>query len=268
MHGLAELSASSNLTKGQLFFVFKMYCDGSGKDDSRSSYLTLACVAADADGWDGFDEGWRSTLRAHPLDPSYLHMNEAFTFKEEFVRSKGWDLPQVLTLVESLNAFVQSWPKPLFNGFVLSVHLVPYRYWKSLDPEMPSASRECARRVFAAAYKAYIDSDVPVISSIEAFYDRDETFLKHIHKDWNNKRIHARLPFLKCLKMVAQVASEDTPAVQVADMIAWSANRVKTETDPDIQRLCISVLQNSRMRILEEIDAPYLQKQLSKVVIL
>ena len=143
----------------------------------------------------------------------------------------------------------------------------PYRYWKNLDEDMPSASRECARRIFAAAYAHYSKSDTPVISSVEAFYDRSESFLRHIHRDWTDKKLRRRLPFFSCLKTVAPVIAEDTPAVQAADMIAWCANRVKTESDPEIVGLCATVLNNRHVQILREIDAWYLQSHLSKLTI-
>src|SRR5260370_40585357 len=74
------------------------------------------------------------------------------------------------------------------------------------------------------------------IGHVEAFFDRNEQFLKQIHPDWTNHTIRERFPAWALVKTIAPVEMQNCPAIQMTDMIAWGRNRLESgshwETDP------------------------------------
>jgi hypothetical protein len=67
-----------------------------------------------------------------------------------------------------------------------------------------------------------------IISPFEMFFDRGDPFLNVLMQQWNNREIKQRYPWWELVRTIAPVAMEDSPAVQAADVLAWSHNRLKT----------------------------------------
>jgi len=74
------------------------------------------------------------------------------------------------------------------------------------------------------------------IGKLEAYFDRNEQFMRHIEPDWRNKEIRKRHPQWELVKSINQAEMQSTSALQLADVIAWGRNRLESgshwQTDP------------------------------------
>ena len=64
------------------------------------------------------------------------------------------------------------------------------------------------------------------VDKMDLFFDRDEHFLKHLYKDWTDKRILKRYPFYALISCMAPMKMCDSPGLQAADLLAWSTHRL------------------------------------------
>jgi hypothetical protein len=194
-----------------------MYFDGSGKEDS--DYITLAGCAADKDHWVSLEGSWESILEKHSVP--YMHMQEAVSCSGVF---DGWGFDRVEVLTAELMLVVSSL-RDSMRVFVCTVCMADYRKWTS-RLRMPPADRMCSRWTFDSAAMWYGGFPIPVLDKIDVIYDRNEPFLKHVYRDWKGpKKDRLRKPFWDLVNTVAPVDCRKTPALQLADMMAWSVNR-------------------------------------------
>jgi hypothetical protein len=202
--------------------ALRSYFDGSGKSDNRgSNFLVLAGFAAENGLWVDFDNGWRSVLRDHGA--AYLHMAEAIRFAEEY---EGWSRDRVISLVNGMIAFLVAMPGDhQFHGFRCSVDLAAYRAVRKLK-RIPSPERICARWGLSLILNWRDQWPAFPIDTLDIFFDRNEEFLKHLAKDWNDKRIRGQYPFYELIGTIEPVEMQKTPGVQAADLLAWSTNRL------------------------------------------
>ena len=218
---MARHSGSNVFCRGHLLVALRSYFDGSGKSNNRESkFLTLAGFAAENDLWDDFDNGWRSILRDQGA--TYLHMGEAIRFTGEY---EGWDRDRVVSLVNGLVAFLAGMPSDhQFHGFQCSVDLAAYRAARKLK-RIPSPERICARWGLSLILNWRDQWPAFPIETLDIFFDRNEEFLKHLARDWNDKQIRRQYPFYELIGTIAPVEMRRTPGVQAADLLAWSTHR-------------------------------------------
>ena len=65
---------------------------------------------------------------------------------------------------------------------------------------------------------------------VELVFDRNERFERTIRRVWQHRKGYGRL-----IASVTSAAAEDTPALQAADLLAWSANRGYSREDSFFQ---------------------------------
>jgi len=221
--------------------MLKVYFDGSGKDDLKSHYLTLAGFAGDKDSLDSLAREWLRVLDRHHPGLTFFHISEALAPDGYFRSDLGWTLAKVIRVATDLNGELAALPKRRFCGFRYTVNLVAYRKWRQIF-ELPSASRKCSQEAFGKVYEWYCGwSDTILSGPIELFYDSNEDFLKHVHGVWQHPARNKE--FWSPVNRVESVVGRKTAAIQAADLLAWSANRIRMGPhDPTIDLLCTKVL--------------------------
>lgn len=209
-----------NLIPGRtIFAVLKAYFDGSATGEQ---FLTLACLAATDDVWKRLERGWED-VRINRGSPSSMHMADAMFLEGEF---KEWAEEKRDYLVDGfLNVLEGVRADPHLHSFTCTVNIKAHQRWKHVKRH-PTPARLCARIVFPHVLDWYVGLDEPILELVELYFDRNEPFMRHIDADWNSKTIRKRFPAWEWVRMIRPVASAETPALQMADMIAWGRNRL------------------------------------------
>lgn len=58
------------------------------------------------------------------------------------------------------------------------------------------------------------------LGRMEAYFDRGEKFMRHIEQDWRSKKLRQRHPQWELVRSIGQAVMEQTPALQMTDMVA------------------------------------------------
>jgi hypothetical protein len=205
-----------------------MYFDGSGKhDDPRAKHATLLGLAAEEDTWAYFENAWQQILSERG-NPGYFHMADAMAKDEKRAKDspfRGWPEQKIDFLVQGLIGVLRSMLRFRFKAFRCSVEITPYKLWKPIL-KLDEIPRLSAKWMFRHMYTWYGDFPNTVLSKIDVFFDRNEEFLKHIYRDWTDRRIRRKQPWWSLVNTVAPANSQLTPPLQGADMLAWSHNRL------------------------------------------
>src|SRR5437588_742726 len=160
-------------------------------------------------------------------------MTDLMALERDF---KDWTIDKRDHLVDGLlNVFLEFREHPRVRSFACTVDLVAYRKWKQYR-NLPPAARICARSAFPQMTAWYEKLPDLILEAIEAYFDRNEPFMRHIEPDWRSKELIKRYPGWGLVKTIVPVGMEHSPAIQMADVIAWGRNRLQAgshwETDP------------------------------------
>jgi hypothetical protein len=212
--------------------VIKAYFDGT-KRDNKAKAITLACLASDEDTWRAIEQAWEEVRKSRG-NPPCIHMTDLMALEEDF---ENWSEEESDYLVDGLlNVFLSFRGHPHIHSFTCSVHLSACDRYKA-ERHLPGPERLCTRIAFPQMVEWYINLPGPdLIGPVEVFFDRDEPFLKQVYPDWKNRTIRQRYPGRELIKTIAPVEMQHSPAIQMADVIAWGRNRLESgshwETDP------------------------------------
>jgi hypothetical protein len=199
--------------------ALQAYFDGS-RTDGQS--MTLAAIAADEPIWQDIEDQWRTVLKIGGNAP-YCHMKEAMALQGAF---EGWTPKDRDFLLHGLASLLSEFgAKPRFSSFTCTVDLDAHRRWKKVN-RIPPPEKLCTRSVLPRILDWYAGFPEPIVDAVELFFDRNEKFMGHVLKDWNNKKIRRLQPVWDLIRQVAELEMRRSPAVQMADMIAWSRNRL------------------------------------------
>ena len=189
--------------------VLKTYFDGSGAEhDPNEKAIVLAGYVADCETWSAFENDWAEVLRQHDAPP--WHSTDAMLLRGDFTH---WDDARVDALLVNLIQVADSC-KELFGcacAVLLDDHADVSRKRRILSP-----SHLCADFCVSAVqwYR-------PQETDFQMFFDWNEPFLKHIDKQWRNRRSRKSRPYLEKIKMLAAIQPPKPHALQCADMLAW-----------------------------------------------
>jgi len=205
--------------------VLKAYFDRSGKpEDPHSRCVTLAGFAAQEDCWSYFDSEWKDIL-ADRGGASFMHMTAAIQHEHPF---EGWDAGKTNFLIGGLIGLLrEANASKRFCGFRVTVDAAAHAKHKAVN-NIPPIAQLCANLCFARVLTWYGEFPEHIISAFDLFFDRGDPFLHVLMQQWKNRKIVQEFPWWDLVRRIAPVKMEDTPAVQAADMLAWSHNRLKT----------------------------------------
>jgi hypothetical protein len=229
--GICATSVSSLPPWGVILVAVKSYFDGGGIG-KRDPFLTLACIANDKDSWPEIEQTWDEHRESIGIKGAF-HMTDAMNFKGQF---KGWEKEKrdqaVNIMINSISRFRQ---KDLFRYFAVTIDLVSHKQVKKTK-SIPSGARLVARSVFPHMLMWYwkiLEND---LEWMDLIFDVNEPFMRHIYADWVNKKYRREHPSMEIIGSIATGIAARTPALQMADMVAWSRNRLASgssfATDP------------------------------------
>jgi hypothetical protein len=220
--------------KGQALIALESYFDGSAYpgDWRKGSLVTLAGFAADDSVWAEFDQEWRRILNDNSRRPAapYLHMREATKLKGPFTHRDGWNLQKVQFLVTDLLMYMQHVDKQRFRQFGCTIDLVAYRKLTeegfSFNDPVDICNEFCPF-VVLAWYATYYPG---LIHSAHYFFDIEEPFKGPFEERWKEEKqnqldVTGMREWWSVIKTVTTAEMRERPAMQAADLLAWSSNR-------------------------------------------
>jgi hypothetical protein len=251
----------------------RCFFDGSqGPNDAGERWLTLAGITAKDKFFDNLEPLWDLMLKARYPKAYYIHMNPMYTFDEPFVRVMGWNEDKCNTLVQDAIQLLQNLDKDQFHAFVYSVDLEAHARIVSEGITIRAPAESCARLCVASAMSWHAErhADMGELELVHVLFDRGETFICELKKTWlrertpKSQRFRSK-PFWDWIEEMYDVDMQDHPAVQVADMLAWSRTRgLKQEIRPqrDLMRILTTImpttlmfLDEPKLRSLAELQA-------------
>jgi hypothetical protein len=226
---LAAASPRNIPNVGVILVAFRAYFDGS---KIKSRFVTLAGLAADETTWGEIEGAWEEVRKTRG-NPRCIHMTDLMALEKDF---KDWTGPDRDHLVDGLlNVFLAFQKNQRIRSFASSVDLVAHAKWKP-KRNLPLPARMCARTAFPLMTDWYGKLPDLLLGAMEVYFDRNEPFMRHIHQDWTSKKLRSRFPGWEIVKYIGPAVVENTPALQMADVIAWGRNRLHSgshwETDP------------------------------------
>lgn len=243
--------------------AFKCFFDGGNKADSRLyDTLTLAALSGDGILWDAFSDQWRAVLKRHRAP--FLHTSDAMARKGVCL---GWTNAQVENFVGDCASVIErhatTRKKNTFTycGIRLAavtVFLKDFRKALGRLPDLGSVEEVCA--VHAAAmcqtYGFFTGH-----SKAQFFYDRGEPFCGHIRDRMNNKKARKMIPRLGKTVVTAEADMRDVPALQAADLLAWTINHTyKRGARFDWERRLLAVDRDEETFQYERLISPNMER--------
>jgi hypothetical protein len=263
--------------------VLKSYFDGSNHaDSSHYDRISIATVCGTSKQWKKFDTAWKKVLYKHHAD--YLHTTDAVSLQNDFAKEKGWSKTRVDSFIGNCVDVIEKQmaiPRGVLGkhprtGLYPITLTIPFDDWlraKKAVPKLPDTIEElCATEScsFALKWGKYIGA-----KKYELYFDRGEYFFGHIRNRWRHPKAQKDIELMKDIINVAESISRQVPALQMADLFAWSVNRANQETREWHRRLHsfpygsrlldYEHLINPRPRVLDIIDSWELPRRKSSV---
>jgi hypothetical protein len=202
------------------------YLDGAVKGDMT---MTLTCLAATEDVWGLLEPLWKQVCKEHG-DVPYVHMTDLWSCEGIY---KGWKEEQRDAFINALVAMLMPFMDyPNLQQFTCQVDLAAHARWKTRR-NLPSPARFCARIAFPQMVDWFYRPQQSIaVDVIDAFFDQNELFMRHIRADWKSKKIKQQYPIWNLVRVIEEADMKKTPALQMADFICWGHHRVATYIHP------------------------------------
>lgn len=218
---LSELSAST-LAVEWTGVALRIFCDGSGGD----GVITLGSVAADVALWCSVEVEWVKAL-------ADLGIEEWHT-KDAVGRSQGSEFAgwSDATLAAAIDRLCQAlWPFRRSNlvAYACCVPIDEYDRYRIDHPDFIKEPEAICVNVCVAGVdhiEVPMDGD-RTIPFIGVFFDEGERFMHTMHRVWQDQRRRVG-GWAHQVLQVSAVNSRYTPAIQIADLVAWGAHRAHT----------------------------------------
>jgi hypothetical protein len=206
----------------------KCFFDGSNPDSSDGRpWLTLAGLVAGESFWDRFNNGWRVEVlqKRAPYAP-YLHMRELYSSKSKF---KDFTQQRRNDLIFDAVDYLQRLPKLAFCGIVCTIDLRSRAKLVALGCLISDPHVICAECCIGTAFKWRFDNHPDGVEPVSIYFDRKEKFMHPFRQRWLCEKKKQRPvitdAFWGLISDVGAKEMPDTPALQVADMLAWATGR-------------------------------------------
>lgn len=218
--------------------VLKSYFDGSNHaDSSEYDRISVATACGTSKQWKRFDTEWKKVLYRHRAD--YLHTTDAVSLRNDFAKKKGWSKTRVDSFISDCVEVIGGQitiphgvrGKRHRTGLYPVTLTIPFDDWlraKKAVPALPDTIEElCATSSVSFAFKwgRHIGA-----KKYEFYFDRGEKFYGHIYDRWRHPKAKRDIEIMKDVLTVVPSSSRDVPALQMADLFAWSINHANQET--------------------------------------
>ncbi|HUV69483.1 MAG TPA: hypothetical protein VMW15_07465, partial [Terracidiphilus sp.] len=153
--------------------------------------------------------------------------------RNNFAKEKGWSKTRVDSFIGDCVSVIEKTitipdgvrGKRPRDGLCPVTLTIPFDDWlraKKTVPELPDTIEElCATESMGFAFKRgrHIQA-----KKYELYFDRGEPFYGHVFTRWTHPKAQADIKIMEHVITVAPAISKDVPALQVADLFAWSIN--------------------------------------------
>ena len=159
-------------------------------------------------------------------------MREATHYKGPFARKNGWDYTKVAYLIENfLTCLRKHIDEERFRQFACTVDVKAWRAYKAAgfpvcDNPIELCNQYCPFNVLGWYFK-----DHPgLMKQLHYFFDENEPFREPFEQDWKKAKsdslsAHGTDYVWAMITTVMPTDMRDKPALQAADLLAWSTNR-------------------------------------------
>src|SRR5579859_3345504 len=224
-----ELSPLMTVPRNHLLMVLKCYFDGGNEADSQQySVVTLAAFSGTVSPWEKFEIAWNKNLKAHGAP--YLHTTDAVGLTGVFSKRNGWTETKVekfiadcVGIIERCAA-VKAGRKIVKNGIrpvTITVILSDFKKALEENPKLMTVEHLCATQCVPTCVlygRLIMGAD-----QFQLFFDQGEPFYGHIHDRMTNKKSRADTLW-KHVVHAGESNMRNVPALQAADVLAWSVN--------------------------------------------
>ena len=139
---------------------------------------------------------------------------------------KGWASSDRDYLIDGLlNVLLRFRDNPRIRAFTCTVDLMAHERLTN-ERDLPPPEKICARIVFPTMLDWYAAFPDPILDVLDACFDRNEAFMRYLYADWTSKKLRSLYPVWNLIRSVGDSAMEQTPGLQLADMVAWGRNRL------------------------------------------
>jgi hypothetical protein len=205
------------------------FYDGSGQArDPYCRLITLGGIVAPQEVLDGVSDQWIDVLRQHKaplssLGSPYFHCREAMGGSGGYA---GWDTRRTARLMADLLRTTTG--RPELVAISCSIWLDDHRKTKAEVPALRRPEAICLDWCVGKAVR-HPSRD----SGIEVYFDDGEKFFGLIHTVWKPKRKPGAVWWARFVTTIAETTMYEKPGVQIADLLAWLANRYHTRGPSD-----------------------------------
>lgn len=219
--------------------VLECYFDGSNQADSLEyKVLTLACIAGVESQWSRCLEDWNKVLKENDAD--HLHVTNLLTFNEPFTRENGWSEEKRDRLLfgcvrVALNHFAHLHRTRLTVPGLLphttTIDLRDHNRARSESPEVPPDAREiCVLEAINSCFR-WSKNYSPGIDGYALIFDQNEPFRGYILDRCSAPKVRKEYPEYKKIDKdkIKDADMRCTPALQIADLLAWCVSHKDDE---------------------------------------
>ena len=252
---MSSLSAF-NLECGRIAMVFrsssngillKGYHDGSGKKEHPDArFVTLAGYSATNETWTHFEKHWQRCL--DKFDIPYFHMVEAIAGEPPFPREKGWDSNKAISAAIQLMGPLTNIPASDLFAFACTVEIEGYNKARALLGEnLAPLEAICVDWCFGGLLQRLVKNADGTYAPIEAYFDKNETFLHWIDRIWRSKNAAQRFGCPALVATIAPVEMRQIRPIQAADIAAWAVRDFYESGAEQSSPLHVAVTLSSRL---------------------
>jgi hypothetical protein len=227
------LPIHTGISEDHLLVVLKSYFDGGNQaDSSRYDVLSLASISGTPSQWRAFEREWKATLKTHNNTP-WLHTTDALTLNDPYTKANGWDESKVQDFISGCVQVIENHltipniedrSKPGRDGLfshVISVVLKDFIRARDACADLPKTVEEiCATQSVAMVFER---GKAKGADFYYLTFDQNEAFMGHVLDRQRNRKARKHLqPVVGRILGTGEADMRDVPALQVADVLAWS----------------------------------------------
>lgn len=230
---LVDLSPINGpIPRGHLLVVLKSYFDAANQSDSTQyDVITLASVSGVPGQWRPFEREWKSVLKKHGAP--YLHTTDVVSLANHpFTKANGWDERRRDAFISDCASVLEDHTfrprmrrlpngKPGLVPHVYTVKLKDFVQATAANPDVPRSVDELC----AVQSLARLDHIGQIMGAhfYQLYFDRNERFRGHIEDRRRNRKARQNLaPMIDRIQHCGESDMRDVPALQMADLYAWS----------------------------------------------
>lgn len=215
--------------------VVRTYLDSGGDvDPKQNKIVTLGCYSSKDEHWPTIESKWIEAVTAawdgcvvpEGVTP-HLHTQALIAATKPFTEENGWNQRKALGFLEACsNIIIECCELGILKGISATTILADFQKVQRELPETPHFQDACSFFCVSRglAWSPDIADDF-IEHGGSVYFDRKDPFRGAITNLWsNNKFVGKHRDSWGKLQHVGPAIMQNTPAIQAADILAWSIN--------------------------------------------